>query len=87
MVMVTARLVNPVNGADMPPLPGKESRDPNDVGVFLMNVFEESKMPKSSRRRDFQQRPSPRATLEPKHLPLNEDSSDIVVYKSHLRLN
>ena len=43
-----------------------------------MNVFEESKMPKSSRSRNFQPRPGPRASLEPKHLPLNEDSSDIV---------
>lgn len=78
VVMVTARLVNPVNGANMPPLPGKESRDPNDVGVFLMNVFEESKMPKSSRPRNFQPRSSPRASLKSKHLPLNEDSTDIV---------
>ena len=43
VVVITARLINPVNGADMPPLPGKESFDPNDIGVFFMNVFEETK--------------------------------------------
>ena len=46
VVVITARLVSPLSGANMPPVPGHESRDPNDVGVFLMNVFEESKAPK-----------------------------------------
>lgn len=45
VVVITARLVSPLSGANMPPLPGHESRDPNDIGVFLMNVFEESKPP------------------------------------------
>ena len=78
VVMVTARLVNPVNGANMPPLPGNESRDPNDVGVFLMNVFEESKMPKSSVQKNFSPRRRPRAALDQEHLRSNEDSADIV---------
>lgn len=44
VVVVTARLVNPVSAADLPPLPGESSsNDPNDVGVFLMNVFEQKK--------------------------------------------
>jgi pilus assembly protein CpaC len=43
VVVVSARLVNPLNGAEIPSLPGETgSRDPNDVGVFLMNIFEES---------------------------------------------
>ncbi len=51
VVVITARLVSPLNGASMPPLPGKESRDPNDLGVFLMNAFEESTPPKTSQSR------------------------------------
>ena len=44
VVVVTARLVNPVNGADMPSVPGAlESNDPNDVSVFLLNGFEAKK--------------------------------------------
>ena len=49
VVVITARLISPLNGADMPPLPGKESHDPNDIGVFFMNVFEETKPPKSAK--------------------------------------
>lgn len=46
VVLVSARLVNPINGAEVPPLPGEMgSRDPNDVGVFLMNIFEEKLPP------------------------------------------
>ncbi|MAD60597.1 MAG: hypothetical protein CMH49_03645 [Myxococcales bacterium] len=78
VVMVTARLVNPVNGANMPPVPGSESRDPNDVGVFLMNVFEESKMPKPSVRKNFSKRRRPRADLDQEHLKSSEDSATIV---------
>jgi hypothetical protein len=44
--VITARLVNPINNASLPPLPGNYSNDPNDVGVFLMNVFEEASIPK-----------------------------------------
>jgi pilus assembly protein CpaC len=47
VVVITARLISPLNGADMPSLPGKNSRDPNDVGVFLMNVFEETSVPQA----------------------------------------
>lgn len=50
VVVITARLISPVNGADMPALPGKESHDPNDIGVFFMNVFEETRKPKSPNR-------------------------------------
>ena len=46
VVVITARLVNPLNNASLPPLPGNYSNDPNDVGVFLMNVFEETSVPK-----------------------------------------
>lgn len=46
VVVITARLVNPLNSAALPPLPGNYSNDPNDVGVFLMNVFEEESVPK-----------------------------------------
>lgn len=48
VVVITARLVNPLNGASLPPHPGAQSRDPNDAGVFLMNVFEEQRPPKQS---------------------------------------
>lgn len=78
VVVITARLVNPVNGADMPPLPGKESHDPNDVGVFLMNVFEETKLPKSATKaRNFPQR-RPRASVEQELLKQGDDSQDLV---------
>ena len=41
VVVVTARLVNPLNSASLPPLPTKKNTDPNDAGLFFMNVFEQ----------------------------------------------
>ena len=41
VVVVTARLVNPLNSASLPPLPTKANTDPNDAGLFFMNVFEQ----------------------------------------------
>ena len=48
VIVITARLINPLNTADVPPLPGIDSKDPNDAGVFLMNVFEEDSPPKGA---------------------------------------
>lgn len=46
VVVISARLVNPLNSAEIPPLPGEQgSQDPNDIGVFLMNIFEEDSPP------------------------------------------
>ena len=39
VVVVSARLVNPINSTDLAPLPGAERSDPSDVGVFLLNVL------------------------------------------------
>lgn len=51
VIVITARLVNPLNGAELPPLPGQESKDPNDIGVFMMNVFEEDRLEDGGGRR------------------------------------
>jgi pilus assembly protein CpaC len=52
IVVVTARLVDPLEAEDMPPLPGEDMlSDPNDVQLFLLNVDEtEEKKPMRKRR-------------------------------------
>jgi pilus assembly protein CpaC len=51
IVVVTARLVDPLEAEDMPPLPGEDMlSDPNDVQLFLLNVDETDKK-KSMRKR------------------------------------
>ena len=49
VIVITARLVNPVNTSELPPLPGAVgASDPSDVHVFLLNGFEP--VPPPSRR-------------------------------------
>ena len=51
IVVVTARLVDPIEAGDMPPLPGEDMlSDPNDVQLFLLNVDETKDRKPRSRR-------------------------------------
>ena len=57
IVVVTARLVDPLEAEDMPPLPGEDMlSDPNDVQLFLLNVDETVKKKPMRKRR--QRRPA-----------------------------
>ena len=60
IVVVTARLVDPLEAEDMPPLPGEDMlTDPNDLQLFLLNVDETSKK-KAVRKRKRRPRPTSR---------------------------
>ena len=72
VVVITARLVNPLNNASLPPLPGNYSNDPNDVGVFLMNVFEETSIPKGQ-----EAIPMPRSEVRTPSVPSRRLSRDL----------
>ena len=59
IVVVTARLVDPLEAEDMPPLPGEDlMSDPNDVQLFLLNVDETKKRKPMRRKRKRSRRPS-----------------------------
>lgn len=56
VVVVTVRLVDPIEPGDLPPLPGDEIGDPTDVQLFLLNFAEVEGKPRVTRRQQ------PRAT-------------------------
>ncbi len=61
IVVVTARLVDPLEAQDMPPLPGEGVlSDPNDVQLFLLNIDEPNvKKPlRRKRQRNRKRRPA-----------------------------
>ena len=59
IVVVTARLVDPLEAEDMPPLPGEDMlTDPNDLQLFLLNVDETSKKKAVRKRKRRPRRPA-----------------------------
>jgi pilus assembly protein CpaC len=64
VIVITARLVNPVNSTELPPLPGMVgASDPSDVHVFLLNGFE-ALPPKAKRRKPSSPRSNVRVISE-----------------------
>ena len=59
IVVVTARLVDPLEAEDMPPLPGEDLlSDPSDVQLFLLNVDETDQRKPLRRKRKRNRRPA-----------------------------